>query len=163
MSKSEASTLIEPQLSGPTSKNMSVHITHFMRRPRESDFSIERLYQDVRGALPEDCQATVWNCCNYSNGLWPRFQDILLARDQQGDVNHVTGDVHYLTYLLDPKRTVLTIHDLVSLERLRGIKRWTLWFLWYWLPVPAQPRRCRYLEQHSPSSSEEHPLRSCQS
>jgi glycosyltransferase involved in cell wall biosynthesis len=57
------------------------------------------------------------------------------ARRHQGDVNHVTGDVHYLTLLLDPKRTVLTVHDLVMLGRLRGLVRLVFWFLWYWLPV----------------------------
>ncbi len=57
------------------------------------------------------------------------------ARRHQGDVNHVTGDVHYLTLLLDPKRTVLTVHDLVMVGRLRGLARLVFWFLWYWLPV----------------------------
>jgi len=110
-------------------------VTHFMRRPRPNVFSIERLYEDVRGAMPEDCRVTVWTCRNLSNGVWPRLQDIWLARKHQGDVNHVTGDVHYLTFLLDPKRTVLTVHDLVLLGRLRGIKRWIFRLLWYWLPV----------------------------
>jgi glycosyltransferase involved in cell wall biosynthesis len=114
---------------------VTTRITHFMRRPRPNVFSIERLYEDVRGAMPADCRVTVWTCRNFSNGLWPRVKDMWAARKGQGDVNHVTGDVHYLTFLLDPKRTVLTVHDLVLLGRLRGLKRWILWFFWYWLPV----------------------------
>ena len=112
-----------------------IPITHFMRRPRENVFSIERLYEDVRGAMPDDCRVTVWTCGNFSSGFWPRLQDMWRARRHQGDVNHVTGDVHYLTLLLDPKRTVLTVHDLVMLGRLRGPVRLVFWFLWYWLPV----------------------------
>ena len=27
------------------------------------------------------------------------------------------------------------MHDLVGLERTRGLRHWSLWFLWYWLPV----------------------------
>lgn len=110
-------------------------VTHFMRQPRPNVFSIERLYEDVRGAMPEDCRVTVWTCRHPSTGLWPRVKDMCAARMGQGDVNHVTGDVHYLTFLLDPKRTVLTVHDLVLLGRMRGIRRWILWLLWYWLPV----------------------------
>lgn len=114
---------------------MSIDITQFMRKPRSNTFSIERLYQDVRAALPADCQAKVWTCQEFSNGLLPRLRDMWRARRYQGDVNHVTGDVHYLTFLLDRRRTILTIHDLVLLERRRGIRRWLVWLLWYWLPL----------------------------
>jgi glycosyltransferase involved in cell wall biosynthesis len=106
-----------------------------MRKPRPNVFSIERLYEDVRGAMPKDCSVTIWTCSNFSSGIWPRLQDMWRARKHQADVNHVTGDVHYLTFLLDPKRTVLTVHDLVMLQRLRGIRRHIFWLLWYWLPV----------------------------
>jgi glycosyltransferase involved in cell wall biosynthesis len=118
-----------------------MQVTHFMRRPRANVFSLERLYEDVRGAIPVDCHVKVWTCRNPSTGLWPRLKDLWAARRAQGDVNHVTGDVHYLTFLLDPERTVLTIADLVSLDRLHGIRRWLLWLLWYWLPV----RRSRFI------------------
>lgn len=112
-----------------------VIVTQFMRKPRSSNYSIERLYHDVRAVLPEDCQAEVWTCQEFSNGLLPRLRDMWRARRHQGDVNHVTGDVHYLTFLLDRRRTILTIHDLVLLDRMHGIKRWLVWFFWYWLPV----------------------------
>ena len=114
---------------------MTLHITHYLRQPHAGVYSIERLYEDVRAALPADCHAQVWTCRHPSTGLWPRLRDAWAARKAQGDVNHVTGDTHYLTYFLDRRRTMLTVHDLVSLGRLRGIRRWLLWLLWYWLPV----------------------------
>lgn len=114
---------------------MKIKVTHFMRQPRPNAFSIERLYEDVRGASPVGCDIAVWTCRNPSTGLWPRVKDIWAARSMQADVNHVTGDVHYLTFLLDRKRTILTVHDLVLLGRLKGMRRWIAWLLWYWLPV----------------------------
>lgn len=110
-------------------------VTQFTRRPRRNVFSIERLFEDVRAAMPEDCRVTVWTCRHASTGLLPRLKDMWAARAAQGDVNHVTGDVHYLVLLLDPRRTVLTVHDLVVLGRLRGLKRFVLWLFWFWLPV----------------------------
>lgn len=110
-------------------------VVHFMRRPPPNMFSVERVYEDVRADLPDDCRVTVWTCGNFSSGFWPRVQDTLLARKHQADVNHVTGDVHYLALLMDPRRTVLTVLDLVSLGRLRGLKRWVFWLIWYWAPV----------------------------
>lgn len=114
---------------------MTIRVVHFMRDQRPNVFSIERLYEDVRKALPQDIDATEWVCRFPSKGIWWRLRDAWAARRSQGDVNHVTGDTHYLTYFLDPKRTVLTVHDLVSLENSRGLKRLLLWLFWFWLPV----------------------------
>jgi len=50
-------------------------------------------------------------------------------------VNHITGDVHYLALGLDGPRTLLTIHDCVSLERLSGLKRALLRWFWYEAPI----------------------------
>lgn len=112
-----------------------MRITYFMRDARLNTFSIERLYEDVRNALPPDMQAIEWSCRSPSRGIFPRLRDAWAARRAQGDVNHVTGDTHYLTYFLDKSRTVLTVHDLVTIERSTGLKRWVFWFFWFWLPV----------------------------
>lgn len=114
---------------------MSVAVTHFDRRPYPGAFSIERLNEDVRAALPADVAVKVWVCRDYSKGLIPRLKDMWAARKQQGQVNHVTGDVHYLTLLLDPSRTVLTVHDIGTLHRLRGLRRYIFLLLWCKLPV----------------------------
>ncbi len=70
-----------------------------------------------------------------SKGLWRRIYNVFEAAQQQGDINHVTGDVHYLTYLLSRRKTILTVLDCVSLERLTGLKKKVFWFFWYWLPI----------------------------
>jgi glycosyltransferase involved in cell wall biosynthesis len=115
-----------------------VAVTHLTRKPGTA-FSIERVYADVRAALPDDCVATVWACRHRSSGITGRVLDILAAARSpatlNSNVNHVIGDVHYLTFLLDRHRTVLTIHDMVSLRRRKGVRRYLLWLLWYWLPI----------------------------
>lgn len=115
-----------------------IEITQFVRRPRQSSFSLERLFEDLRHAMPRDCSIRVHVCRNFSTGIAPRLQDMWLARRRQGQVNHITGDVHFLAIALCGKRTILTVHDLVLLKRLRGVRRWIIWFAWYWWPL----RRC---------------------
>lgn len=73
-----------------------------------------------------------------SKGLLPRLYNMFEAAAKQADVNHVTGDVHYLVLLLRRRRTILTVHDCVTIERLRGIRRWLFRLIWYRIPV----RRC---------------------
>lgn len=114
---------------------MALKIVHLMRRARRNEVSIERVYEDVRQAMDDRCEVDVWTCPFYSSGFWSRLANMWQARRLRGDVLHVTGDVHYLTFLLNRKRTVLTVHDLTKLDRLKGMRRRIFWFLWYWLPV----------------------------
>jgi len=115
-----------------------INVTHFMRRSEPGAHSIERLFEDIRSHLPGDIRVTVCENKFPSKGLVKRIYDMIRAGRHQGDVNHITGDVHFLTYLLNHRRTILTIHDCVLLERFYGIKHWLLWLFWYWLPS----RRC---------------------
>lgn len=112
-----------------------VRVTHFHRRPLQGAHSIERLYEDVRGALPPRFFVTVSINRWFSRGIMRRLGDAIRATWHQGDVNHVTGDVHYLTYFMHRARTVLTIHDCVALTTATGFRRWALWFFWFWLPL----------------------------
>jgi glycosyltransferase involved in cell wall biosynthesis len=116
---------------------MEIKVKQFLRRPRISNHSLERLYEDVRSSIPKICNdiyiETRVNKFR-SNGILRRLLDSVFAGFSQADVNHVTGDVHYLTYFLNPGKTVLTILDCVALERSKGIRFWILWFFWYWLP-----------------------------
>lgn len=111
-----------------------INVTHFMRKPGASAYSIERLFEDVRTHLPPDIHVSVCTSRFISKGLFRRLYDILRVPFYQNDVNHITGDVHFLTYLLDRRRTVLTIHDCVLLEHSHGIRRKLIWLFWYWLP-----------------------------
>ena len=111
-----------------------IRVTHFTRRPLPRIYSIERLYEDVRAYLPPDISVQVRTSSFYSRGLWGRLYDTVAASWNQGDVNHITGDVHFLTYFLLKRRTVLTVHDCGRMESLRGLRRWVYWFFWLWLP-----------------------------
>ncbi len=52
----------------------------------------------------------------------------------QGDVNHIAGHVHHLAALLDPRRTVLTVHDIGHLTSIRRSARRLYRFFCYDLP-----------------------------
>ena len=113
-------------------------VTQFTRRPAPGAFSIERVFDDVRAAMPDDVAVTQVRNRFLSQGLMPRLRDAWSARRRRARVNHVTGDVHYLTFFLPRARTLLTVHDTVLVDRERGLRRLVLWALWFWLPA----RRC---------------------
>ncbi len=110
-------------------------VVYFQRRPLPGYFSLERLFADVRDGMSLETNCQVWIARFFSLGVWRRVWNILEAPFHQGDVNHVTGDIHYLTFLLRKQRTLLTIPDCASLDRLTGWRRAVLRFFWYTLPV----------------------------
>lgn len=115
-------------------------VVFFQRRPYGSYVSVERVFAALRQALPESVSSVVAVSSFISRGFWPRIYNIIEAAFRQGDINHITGDVHYLAFLLDRKRTVLTILDLVAVHRLKGWKKSLFVFLWYSLPVSCVSR-----------------------
>jgi glycosyltransferase involved in cell wall biosynthesis len=70
-----------------------------------------------------------------SKGFLPRLRIARAARLRQGDINHITGDIHFIAMLLDRKRTVLTVHDCVPLTRSSGLRRSVLKYFWFSLPA----------------------------
>ncbi len=129
----------------------TIRVTHYHRRPMAQNHSIERLFADIRGAMepPFECRPAV--CRFESRGILPRVYNILEAVARQSDVNHVTGDIHYVSLFLRRPRTVLTIHDCASLERLSGSKRFLFWLFWIALPL----RRVSLVTVVSEKSKEE--------
>lgn len=116
--------------------NGPIDVVHLQRKPGPGLHSIERLFADVREQLAgSDIQVRVRINDYMSRGIRPRLHDAWMARRHQGQVNHVTGDVHYLCWWLDPSRTVLTVHDCVGLSRMRGLRRSVFKQLWYTRPL----------------------------
>ncbi len=110
-------------------------VVQIMRKPNGIVFSIEQLFEDIREGLPDDIDVETYVNPLSSQGLWRRLAGMIRVIWHQGDVNHVTGDVHFLNMLLQRNKTILTIHDCVTLERLEGIRYQIFRFFWYWLPA----------------------------
>jgi glycosyltransferase involved in cell wall biosynthesis len=53
----------------------------------------------------------------------------------RSDVNHITGDIHYISLFLPGHKTILTIHDIYSARRGGWLNRFAIRILWYYLPA----------------------------
>ncbi|MFM7180238.1 MAG: glycosyltransferase family 4 protein [Verrucomicrobiales bacterium] len=112
-----------------------MRIIHHQRLPHEGQFSIERLFAGMRTCLPLDWNVAVAQSPHPSKGLLPRLRNLLDARRQEGDIHHIVGDAHYLSFALPREKTILTIHDCANLNRLGGLKRTIFKYLWYIGPM----------------------------
>lgn len=112
---------------------LPVHFIH--RRPLPGQVSLERVFADVGASLPFDVAPVQHILPRPSTGLWNRVWNTLSAARWRRSITHVTGDVHYACLLLHPRRSVLTVHDLVNVGRLKGWRRRLFVLVWYRLPV----------------------------
>ncbi|MEQ8925273.1 MAG: glycosyltransferase family 1 protein [Fulvivirga sp.] len=111
-------------------------VTLFFRDPRQGNYSIEQIFQSISQEMKSTFNVRLFYV-DSSKGL---IANILNARKSQGDVNHITGDVNWLIYGLDRRRSIITIHDLGHFEStLKGWKR--LIFKKIWLEWPLKRAR----------------------
>ncbi len=113
----------------------AIKVVYFQRRPSPGKFSLEGYFKQVRGQLASKIEAVEWTLPFFSRGLFRRLLNLLSVLGNQGDVNHITGDVHYVALFMNRNRTLLTIPDCEILTRLTGWKRRIVKLFWYTLPA----------------------------
>lgn len=115
----------------------SLRVTQLQRKAISGYYSVERVFEDVRWSLMSDSSLLLRLRVNdyASHGILPRIVDAWRAIRHQGEVTHITGDVHYLAWWTRPRHTILTVLDCVSLHRLKGLRRAIFKWLWYTIPV----------------------------
>jgi glycosyltransferase involved in cell wall biosynthesis len=109
-------------------------VVFFHRKPKLNNYSVEGAFRVIRDAMPPDIECVVAQSRFDSSGLLRRLYSIVEAAFRQGDVNHITGDVHFLSYLMVRNKTLLTILDCVVMYNTKGFRRYLLRLLWYVIP-----------------------------
>ena len=116
--------------------NIGMKVQLIQRKPARIHFSVEGYFSRVmaefqRRELDIDLKVVP----HVSQGLLPRLQIAHYARMNQGDVTHITGDIHFAALATKPERTVVTVLDCGRLHQLSGLKRELLRQLWFQLPL----------------------------
>ena len=107
-------------------------ITYFIRDPRKGNYSLEKIFLSIGEIIAQEHDVTYF----YVNPDKSKWWNIREAARNQGDVNHITGDVNWLAFGLDKKRTLLTAHDLGHyVNTLKGIKRIVYGYIWWKWPL----------------------------
>ncbi len=116
----------------------------FFRKLRSTgNFSIEISFERMACSFPRESQFELDSFVSnyFSNGIVSRIKSVIEARRFRGDINHVTGDVHYLVLGLPGRKTLLTIHDCGFMAHPSPLARKVL--KWFWLDLPV--RHCKYV------------------
>ena len=104
------------------------------RRPG-INYSIERVFDTIFNSLKNRVEMEKFYVPFHR--ILPKnlFNNLLYCKNiNNGNINHITGDIHYVSLVLPRKRTILTIHDLVGVHVETGLKKVFIWLFWYYLP-----------------------------
>lgn len=112
-------------------------VAFFFRKPGKNNFSIETLFKNIISHLPPDVSPIVSMSKYVNSGIYSKLYNIFeIIFKAQGDINHVTGDIHYVTFFLNKKKTILTIHDLNLLYTTNKLKNFI--HKWFWIRIPVK-------------------------
>lgn len=111
---------------------MKIH--YFFREFHQHQISIEKLFDTIINEVNKNNEVSRYTNPNPFTILGC-IQTLFYFRKRQGEINHITGDIHWSCLLLDSNKTVLTIHDLVGLQQLSGLKKQIYFLFWVYLPV----------------------------
>lgn len=111
-------------------------------RKRGARFSIEKVFGTIIAGLRKrhvDVRCAEVPCGDAS--FRSLFRNLLYCfRNLRGKFVHITGDVNYCALALKRNEYIVTIHDLVLMERKNRLAR--LVFLWFWYKLPCRRAGC---------------------
>ncbi len=111
------------------------NVRFFFRKPLPEYHSIEELFGNIRTALPSSISHDEYRLSLPNSGFKSLIKNTLDASKNQSEINHITGDVHYIALLMNQNKTILTIHDISSIRRKNPIKNFILKLFWFILPA----------------------------
>lgn len=119
-------------------------ITYIFRSP-SNERSIERVFNPILSSISEmgyEVDAVYATSTRF--WLWTILRNMIhFSRLSRKCICHITGDIQYVGCLMNPKNTILTIHDLVSLynDKTPWLVRKVVYWLWYYIPL----KRLKYI------------------
>jgi glycosyltransferase involved in cell wall biosynthesis len=130
---------------------MKYTVSFFHRKSGRGHFSLETYFDVIRKELSGKVTPKVVYSAFFSRGLFKRVYNAVDAAFRQSDVNHITGDIHYVACFLKRRRTILTVLDCGHFQYLQGIKLKVFKYFWYTLPA----KRSRYITTISEATKQD--------
>lgn len=117
-------------------------IQYYFRYPNNLNRSIERVFEAVISGIQQSSDIKTESIFAKAFKFWPLAMIYNIVRMgikswKKDQINHITGDIHYVSLMMPKSHTVLTIHDLVILHDYNAPK-WLkkfVYYVWYYLPL----------------------------
>jgi len=109
-----------------------ISVSFFLRKDVYGEnYSLEKYFREL--FVNHNNKNFVFNlkiCPVTSTNILNRIYLIFCAYFQQGDINHICGDINFISTLLNKKKTIITLSDNYSMIRLKGLKKILYYIFW---------------------------------
>lgn len=108
----------------------------FMRKPITGrNFSTENFYYNLfKNFKHKKIEIKFKICPLVSKGILNRIYLCIWAFFNQGNINHICGDINFISIFMSKKKTVNTFLDFYSMQRLKSLKK--LIYKIFWIKIP---------------------------
>lgn len=127
-----------------------MNVIHFTRKHFQKNGSIEIIFSNLRMKLHHIVNFNSVRVPFKSTNLFKILANIIYSFFKKSKVNHITGDIHYISVILPPENTILTILDCIYLYK-TGIKAKIIKYLYFTLPL----KKIKYITTISEFSKNE--------
>lgn len=122
---------------------------NYFNRNKDLGFSIARVFGIIINEVQKKAEVQVLYAP--AMGASPQvFKKNLAFAKQYRDksaINHITGDVNYLTVALKGYNCVVTVHDIGLMKRFKGLKK-ALWNYW-WIQTLKKADRVTFISEYT--------------
>jgi len=122
-------------------KNNKIDKITFFFRTKDLDFSIEKIFKLIIPTISLKFSTESVSVPFFRIKLSFIIKNLIFCRKHKSEINHITGVIHYCSLALPYSRTIITIHDMISVEKGKGLKKYFFWFFFFYLPI----KRCKYV------------------
>jgi len=129
-----------------------LQIVFFQRKPQNNYYSLENVFDNIRKFLPKKIKSKKIILPFTNQGFWRLLANGFFAFRNQGGINHIAGDIHYLGLFIKNKKTIITVADCNFQKRpLPSWQKKIIAFFWYKLPL----KKCALITTISPKIKQE--------
>ena len=107
-----------------------------MRKPMaDKNFSIENFYYELfKDFKYKNFKVEFKVCPLKTQGILNRIFLCIWAYFNQGSINHICGDINFISILMNKNKTINTFLDFYSMKRLKGFKKLIYYIFWIMIP-----------------------------
>ena len=122
---------------------------NFFHRNKKSGYSIQRVFDIIIEELNKSNNISEYHMPKEGASIRSICLNLLFsyAKQKRRQINHITGDVHYITLALPSKTTIVTVHDIGLMKKLKGIKK-TIWNYW-WIQNLKKARKVTFISEYT--------------
>lgn len=122
---------------------------NYFSRNQKAGYSIQKVFSIIQSEVALGSEIKTIYLPHLKTSVINIIRNMLYAysKKQKNTINHITGEVHYLSLVLNYNNTIITVHDIGLIEVLTGVKQ-KIWSL-LWVKTLKKAKYITFVSEYS--------------